>query len=203
MAVNLGFQKPLKELLKTERVGIHIGRNRTCWKHLGRHRGDVRTNPTTHWLGPSGTTKKTSKAPTPQRSGVSSSMPPSPSSWCSAVRSRRTVRRGGDDHSWFGRPQAIKRRQGVSLAKKRLDDYLSVVTRNGEGGIRTHEGVTPTRFRVVRDQPDSATSPHALRRTRSLKADEPGTCSMLQKPTALGCGRLKPQPGSGDQLPGF
>ena len=37
----------------------------------------------------------------------------------------------------------------------------------------------------------------------SLKADEPGTCSMLQKPTALGCGRLKPQPGSGDQLPGF
>ena len=38
---------------------------------------------------------------------------------------------------------------------------------------------------------------------RSLKADEPGTCSMLQKPTALGCGRLKPQPGSGDQLPGF
>ena len=75
--------------------------------------------------------------------------------------------------------------------------------RYGEGGIRTHEGVTPTRFRVVRDQPDSATSPHALRRTASLKADEPGTCSMLQKPTALGCGRLKPQPGSGDQLPGF
>ena len=74
---------------------------------------------------------------------------------------------------------------------------------NGEGGIRTHEGVTPTRFRVVRDQPDSATSPHALRRPHSLKADEPGTCSMLQKPTALVCGRLKPQPGSGDQLPGF
>ena len=34
-------------------------------------------------------------------------------------------------------------------------------TKNGEGGIRTHEGVTPTRFRVVRDQPDSATSPRA------------------------------------------
>ena len=91
----------------------------------------------------------------------------------------------------------------MSLAKKRLDDYLSVVTKNGEGGIRTHEGVTPTRFRVVRDQPDSATSPHAFRRPQSLKADEPGTCSMLQKPTALGCGRLKPQPGSGDLLPGF
>ena len=75
--------------------------------------------------------------------------------------------------------------------------------KNGEGGIRTHEGVTPTRFRVVRDQPDSATSPHALRRNSSLKADEPVTFSMLQKPTAQGCGRLKPQPGSGDQLPGF
>ena len=80
---------------------------------------------------------------------------------------------------------------------------LTGLIQNGEGGIRTHEGVTPTRFRVVRDQPDSATSPHALRRPRSLKADEPGTCSMLQKPTALGCGRLKPQPGSGDHLPGF
>ena len=52
--------------------------------------------------------------------------------------------------------------------------YLSIVSyRNGEGGIRTHEGVTPTRFRVVRDQPDSATSPHALRRMSTLKADEP------------------------------
>ena len=45
---------------------------------------------------------------------------------------------------------------------------------NGEGGIRTHEGVTPTRFRVVRDQPDSATSPHALRRARSLKGRRTG-----------------------------
>ena len=32
---------------------------------------------------------------------------------------------------------------------------------NGEGGIRTLEGVTPTRFRVVRIQPGSATSPSA------------------------------------------
>ena len=30
---------------------------------------------------------------------------------------------------------------------------------SGEGGIRTHEGFGPTRFRVVRNQPDSATSP--------------------------------------------
>ena len=42
---------------------------------------------------------------------------------------------------------------------------------NGEGGIRTHEGVTPTRFRVVRIQPDSATSPHAIRRWTILVTD--------------------------------
>ena len=41
-------------------------------------------------------------------------------------------------------------------------DGLSSTGINGEGGIRTHEGVTPTRFRVVRNQPDSATSPHAV-----------------------------------------
>ena len=41
-------------------------------------------------------------------------------------------------------------------------------TGNGEGGIRTHEGVTPTRFRVVRNQPDSATSPCAVVRSITL-----------------------------------
>ena len=67
-----------------------------------------------------------------------------------------------------------------------IDQSLSIDWfKNGEGGIRTHEGVTPTRFRVVRDQPDSATSPHALGRFRSLKADDPGTHSMLQKPSTL------------------
>ena len=76
-------------------------------------------------------------------------------------------------------------------------------TWNGEGGIRTHEGVTPTRFRVVRDQPDSATSPHALRRSISLEGDVPGTRSMLQKPTALRCRRLEAQPCSGNHLPEF
>ena len=34
---------------------------------------------------------------------------PSPSSWCSPVRSRRTVRGSSDDRSWFGRPQAIRK----------------------------------------------------------------------------------------------
>ena len=58
-------------------------------------------------------------------------------------------------------------------------------TLNGEGGIRTHEGVTPTRFRVVRDQPDSATSPDAFRRMSTLKVDEPRASRMLQKPTPL------------------
>jgi hypothetical protein len=95
----------------------------------------------------------------------------------------------------------IKQKSALQLPAE-LGELWRTAT-NGEGGIRTHEGITPTRFRVVRDQPDSATSPHALRRPISLKADEPGTCSMLQKPTALGYGRLKPQPGSGDQLPGF
>ena len=73
---------------------------------------------------------------------------------------------------------------------------------NGEGGIRTHEGVTPTRFRVVRDQPDSATSPHAHRRTGSLEANEPRVSPMLQKPTALSCRRLEAQPCSGENLLG-
>ncbi len=33
------------------------------------------------------------------------------------------------------------------------------ISYGGEGGIRTHGPVTVTRFRVVRLQPDSATSP--------------------------------------------
>ena len=37
---------------------------------------------------------------------------------------------------------------------------------SGEGGIRTHEGLTPTRFRIVRNQPDSATSPTGLKGTQ-------------------------------------
>ncbi len=43
-------------------------------------------------------------------------------------------------------------------------------SKNGEGGIRTHEGVTPTRFRVVRDQPDSATSPCACLAPKHFRA---------------------------------
>ena len=54
----------------------------------------------------------------------------------------------------------------------------------GEGGIRTHEGVTPTRFRVVRDQPDSATSPHARRHMSTLKPNEPQAGHMLQNPVS-------------------
>ena len=42
---------------------------------------------------------------------------PSTSSWCSPVRSRRTVRRGGEDRSWFGRPQAIKKAAGNAATK--------------------------------------------------------------------------------------
>ena len=37
--------------------------------------------------------------------------------WCSPVRSGRTVRRGGEDRSWFGRPQAIKKAAGNAASK--------------------------------------------------------------------------------------
>ena len=43
---------------------------------------------------------------------------PSPSSRCSPVRSRRTVRRGSGDRSWFGCPQAIKKAAGNAARKK-------------------------------------------------------------------------------------
>ncbi len=36
---------------------------------------------------------------------------------CSAVRSGRTVRSGGEDRSWFGRPQAIKKATGNAAIK--------------------------------------------------------------------------------------
>ena len=58
------------------------------------------------------------------------------------------------------------------------------LTQNGEGGIRTHEGVTPTRFRVVRNQPDSATSPHTIWRLRTLVGD-PQAASMGHQPATL------------------
>ena len=37
--------------------------------------------------------------------------------WFSPVRSGRTVRRGGEDRSWFGRPQAIKKAAGNAATK--------------------------------------------------------------------------------------
>ena len=40
--------------------------------------------------------------------------------WCSPVRSGRTVRRGGEDRSWFGRPQAIKKAAGNAAIKGRM-----------------------------------------------------------------------------------
>ena len=45
---------------------------------------------------------------------------PSPSSWCSPVRSRRTVRRGGEDRSGFGCPQAIKKAAGNAATMGRM-----------------------------------------------------------------------------------
>ena len=93
-----------------------------------------------------------------------------------------------------------------SIKEHSLNQFLekqslnSTLNKNGEGGIRTHEGVTPTRFRVVRDQPDSATSPHALRRSPTLKADDPRTRSMVQKTSTLRFGRFEAQPFPGENL---
>ena len=53
--------------------------------------------------------KKTPGVPTHPRGPVLSLFSPPTSSRCSPVRSRRTVRSGGEDRSWFGRPQAIKK----------------------------------------------------------------------------------------------
>ena len=57
--------------------------------------------------------------------------------------------------------QEQKKRPAINVC---LDGMDCIEVDNGEGGIRTHEGVTPTRFRVVRNQPDSATSPIAQQR---------------------------------------
>ena len=38
--------------------------------------------------------------------------------WCSPVMSGRTDRRGGEDRSWFGRPQAIKKAAGSAARNK-------------------------------------------------------------------------------------
>ena len=108
----------------------------------------------------------------------------------------RTGGSGSADRSGFGCPQSIKRRQ-VPLQKRagRIPFRTYSERRGWDSNPR---GVTPTRFRDVRYQPDSATSPNALRRPQSLKADEPSTHSMLQKPTELQCGRLEAQPCSGN-----
>ena len=45
------------------------------------------------------------------------SMTPSVSCRSALVRSGRTVRRGGEDRSWFGRPQAIKKAAGNAASK--------------------------------------------------------------------------------------
>ena len=50
----------------------------------------------------------------------------------------RTDCTGTAYRSGFGYQRSIKRRQGVALAKKRLGNYLSVLTRNGEGVCRFH-----------------------------------------------------------------
>ena len=62
-------------------------------------------------------TKKTSGVPTHPRGPVLSFFSPSPSSWSLVMRSGRTVRNGGEDRSWFGRPQAINKAAGNAATK--------------------------------------------------------------------------------------
>ena len=56
--------------------------------------------------------------PTHPRGPVLSFFSPSPSSESLVMRSGRTVRNGGEDRSWFGRPQAIKKAAGNAARKK-------------------------------------------------------------------------------------
>ena len=54
---SLGHLTPtVKEALDTQRVEFHRGRNRTVWNQLGRPLEGLGSNPTTHYVGPSGTT---------------------------------------------------------------------------------------------------------------------------------------------------
>ena len=58
---------------------------------------------------PTGCQKRPPRCPHLRGLHVPSFDAPSPSSWCSRVRSRRTVRRGSGDRSGFGCPQAIRK----------------------------------------------------------------------------------------------
>ena len=64
--------------------------------------------------------KRPLRNPTLRGHHVPSFDAPTPSSWRSSVRSRRTVRSGGEDRSWFGRPQAIKKAAGNAATRGRI-----------------------------------------------------------------------------------
>ena len=104
--------------------------------------------------------KKTSGVPTHPRGPALSFFSPPTSSRCSPVTSRRTVRRGGEDRSWFGRPQAIKKggrecrqQQGVERVEKRwtLSSGTTLFRRSGVPWVRftyceKRRGPTPSQF---------------------------------------------------------
>ena len=90
-----------------------------CPKHLivfrrngrgavGEHALSVRRNKVPRFPLPKDR-KRPLRNPTLRGHHVPSFDAPTPSSWRSSVRSRRTVRSGGEDHSWFGPPQALRK----------------------------------------------------------------------------------------------
>ena len=70
----------------------------------------------------------------------------------SEIPSKNPINKFKDQAFAISQPEALIHEL---LIKQSLYSTYSAINKNGEGGIRTHEGVTPTRFRVVRDQPDS------------------------------------------------
>ena len=89
---------------------------------------------------------------------------PSPSSWCSRVRSRRTVRSGGKDRSWFGCPHAIKKAAGNAATQ---GTYASKVLNSpatppssGSQRCRGCRLRTAKKRRVPNPSPYDASSPH-------------------------------------------
>ena len=91
-----------------------------------------------------------------------------PSCWCSAVRSRRTVRSGGEDRSWFGRQQAIKKAAGNAATKGTYASKVLLFQRHHPPQtVRGAVGAVyelPKKRRVPNPSPYDASSPHRRER---------------------------------------
>ena len=109
--------------------------------------------------------------------------PPSPSSWCFPVRSRRTGGISSGDRSWFGRPQAKKRRQGMPPGK-RGRTRRTCWTRQQHHPLQAVSGDVgalyelPKKRRVPNPSPYDASSPH-----RREQIDDDGTNTYESSPS--------------------